>query len=86
MRSSWTLEAIPCSGYGNHSSRSQSLEADWSRLKVKRPFSFINSRMYAQRRMDEDNHGALETFAEAQQRWHLWRRRYDLYMRYVLLQ
>ena len=50
-------------------------------LKVKRPFAFINSRMYAQRRTDETNQGALETFAEAQQRWHPWRRRYDLYMR-----
>lgn len=23
----------------------------------------------------------LDTFAEAQQRWHLWRRRYDLFLR-----
>jgi len=50
-------------------------------LWVKRPFAFINSKMYAQRRTDETDQGALETFAEAQQRWHPWRRRYDLYMR-----
>lgn len=27
----------------------------------------------------------LDTFAEAQQRWHLWRRRYDLFLRWVIL-
>ncbi|SRR6266404_9105336 len=26
----------------------------------------------------------LDTFAEAQQRWHLWRRRYDLFLRHDL--
>ena len=25
----------------------------------------------------------LDTFAEVQQRWHIWRRRYDLFLRYV---
>ncbi|KAM5533254.1 hypothetical protein V8D89_013031 [Ganoderma adspersum] len=40
-------------------------------LWIRRPFAFINSRMYL----------VLDTFAEVQQRWHPWRRRYDLFLR-----
>jgi hypothetical protein len=55
-------------------------------LQIRRPFAWINSRMYVQRL--KDWHGytttgepVLDTFAEAQQRWHMWRRRYDLFLR-----
>lgn len=29
----------------------------------------------------EDGQPVLDTFSEVQQRWHLWRRRYDLFLR-----
>ncbi|RDX56601.1 Scramblase-domain-containing protein [Lentinus brumalis] len=55
-------------------------------LWLRRPFAFINSRMYVQRLKDFDEYTpegepVLDTFAEVQQRWHLWRRRYDLFIR-----
>ncbi|KAF8894479.1 Scramblase-domain-containing protein [Infundibulicybe gibba] len=50
------------------------------------PFSWINSRMYAQRLLNnsqytQDGEPVLDTFGEVQQIWHLWRRRYDLFIR-----
>ncbi|KAI3647825.1 hypothetical protein MP228_008046 [Amoeboaphelidium protococcarum] len=44
-----------------------------SLLTVRRPFQFINSRIYV-----HDEFG--EVIGEVQQRWHLWRRRYDLFV------
>ena len=43
--------------------------------------------MYIQRLKDYDNYTPegepiLDTFAEVQQRWHIWRRRYDLFLRH----
>ncbi|KAI0306548.1 Scramblase-domain-containing protein [Multifurca ochricompacta] len=53
-------------------------------LWIRRPFAWINSRMHVQRLKDWHEHTTtgepvLDTFGEAQQRWHLWRRRYDLF-------
>lgn len=42
-------------------------------LKLKRPYQFINSRLFV---MNEHE----EVIGEVQQRWHLWRRRYDLFV------
>jgi len=55
-------------------------------LWIRRPFAWINSRMYVQSLKDWHEYAStgepvLDTFAEAQQRWHLWRRRYDLFLR-----
>ncbi|KAF9483860.1 Scramblase-domain-containing protein [Pholiota conissans] len=55
-------------------------------LWVRRPFAWINSRMFVQRLKDlsqspYDSEPVLETFGEVQQIWHLWRRRYDLFLR-----
>ncbi|KJA18559.1 hypothetical protein HYPSUDRAFT_1099250 [Hypholoma sublateritium FD-334 SS-4] len=55
-------------------------------VPVRRPFSWINSRMFVQRLKDHSDspHEAdpvHETFGEVQQIWHLWRRRYDLFLR-----
>jgi len=55
-------------------------------LWLRRPFAFINSRLFVQRLKDfneytPDGEPVLDTFGEAQQRWHLWRRRYDLFLR-----
>lgn len=55
-------------------------------LWLRRPFAFINSRMFVQRLKDfneytPEGEPVLDTFAEVQQRWHLWRRRYDLFFR-----
>lgn len=50
-------------------------------LWVRRPFQFINSRLYAQRRPFDTSDGALETFGEVHQVWHPWRRKYDLFLR-----
>jgi len=55
-------------------------------LWLRRPFSWINSRMFVQRLKDGEAYDAegdpvLDTFAEVQQRWHLWRRKYDLFIR-----
>ncbi|GJE95179.1 Scramblase-domain-containing protein [Phanerochaete sordida] len=54
-------------------------------LWLRRPFSWINSRMYVQRLLDYNKYTpegepVLDSFAEVQQRWHLWRRRYDLFL------
>ncbi|KII88665.1 hypothetical protein PLICRDRAFT_110168 [Plicaturopsis crispa FD-325 SS-3] len=52
-------------------------------LWLRRPFTWINSRMFVQRVDESHAQGepVLDTFAEVQQRWHLWRRRYDLFLR-----
>ncbi|KAJ8517304.1 hypothetical protein ONZ45_g5478 [Pleurotus djamor] len=55
-------------------------------LWVRRPFAWINSRMYVQRlkhfsEYTPEGEPLLDTFAEVQQRWHPWRRRYDLFLR-----
>ncbi|KAF9648072.1 Scramblase-domain-containing protein [Thelephora ganbajun] len=56
-------------------------------LWLRRPFSWINSRMFVQRLKDlsdrtpEKDEPVLDALAEVQQRWHLWRRRYDLFIR-----
>ena len=55
-------------------------------IQIRRPFAWINSRMYVQRLKDWHDYTptgepVLDTFAEAQQRWHAWRRRYDLFLR-----
>ncbi|KAG2139334.1 Scramblase-domain-containing protein [Suillus clintonianus] len=55
-------------------------------LWIRRPFAWINSRMFVQRLKDLDEYTpegepVLDTFAEVQQEWHLWRRRYHLFLR-----
>ncbi|KAH7909250.1 Scramblase-domain-containing protein [Hygrophoropsis aurantiaca] len=55
-------------------------------LWIRRPFAWINSRMFVQRLKDfqdctADGEPVLDTFAEVQQEWHPWRRRYDLFIR-----
>lgn len=55
-------------------------------LWIRRPFSWINSRMFVQRLKDlheytSEGEPVLDTFAEVQQEWHLWRRRYHLFLR-----
>lgn len=58
-------------------------------LWMRRPFSFINSRMYVQHQkfdaepqaFQDEHESSLETFGVVQQRWHLWRRKYDLYLK-----
>ncbi|CAL1704975.1 unnamed protein product [Somion occarium] len=55
-------------------------------LWLRRPFAWINSRMFVQRLQDYENYTSegnpvLDTFAEVQQRWHFWRRKYDLFLR-----
>ncbi|KAK7049248.1 hypothetical protein VNI00_005849 [Paramarasmius palmivorus] len=61
-------------------------------LWLRRPFAWINSRMYVQQPLDPQNTPAVEngapldlldTFAEVQQVWHPFRRRYDLFLRCV---
>lgn len=32
---------------------------------------------------DPEGRPVLDTFAEVQQQWHLWKRRYNLFLRYV---
>lgn len=55
--------------------------------QLRRPFSWINSRMFVQRTKHSsdptfaEDEPILDTFSEVQQRWHLWRRRYDLFIR-----
>jgi len=54
-------------------------------LWLRRPFAWINSRMYVQRLDNYDHYTpggepVLNTFAEVQQVWHPWRRRYDLFL------
>ncbi|KAG5730681.1 Phospholipid scramblase family protein [Termitomyces sp. T112] len=55
-------------------------------LWIRRPFAWINSRMYVQRLKEfssytPDGEPVLDTFAEVQQVWHPWQRRYDLFLR-----
>lgn len=55
-------------------------------LWIRRPFAWINSRMFVQRLKDlreytPEGEPVLDTFAEVQQEWHLWRRRYHLFLR-----
>lgn len=55
-------------------------------LWLRRPFAWINSRMYVQRLKEfseytPEGDPILDTFGEAQQVWHPWRRRYDLFLR-----
>ncbi|OAX38902.1 Scramblase-domain-containing protein [Rhizopogon vinicolor AM-OR11-026] len=55
-------------------------------LWIRRPFAWINSRMFVQRLKDlheytPEGEPVLDTFAEVQQEWHLWRRRYHLFIR-----
>ncbi|KAG8217391.1 Scramblase [Butyriboletus roseoflavus] len=53
-------------------------------LWIRRPFSWINSRMFVQRPRDTpEGELVLDTFAEVQQEWHPWRRRYDLFLRSI---
>lgn len=54
--------------------------------QLRRPFAWINSRMFVQRLHEHnpytpEGEPVLDTFAEVQQRWHLWRRKYDLFLR-----
>ncbi|KAL0947421.1 hypothetical protein HGRIS_013533 [Hohenbuehelia grisea] len=55
-------------------------------LWLRRPFAWINSRMFVQRlkhlnEYTSEGEPILDTFAEVQQLWHPWRRRYDLFLR-----
>ncbi|KIL69625.1 hypothetical protein M378DRAFT_190043 [Amanita muscaria Koide BX008] len=55
-------------------------------LWLRRPFAWINSRMYVQRLQDLKSYTGegepiLDTFGEVQQIWHPWRRRYDVFLR-----
>lgn len=58
-------------------------------MQVRRPFAWLNSRMYVQRPNPElevvespsSTETVLDTFAEVQQVWHPFRRRYDLFLR-----
>ncbi|KAF8742743.1 hypothetical protein AX14_002545 [Amanita brunnescens Koide BX004] len=55
-------------------------------LWVRRPFAWINSRMYVQKVKHPDRklstgEPVLDTFGEVQQIWHPWRRRYDAFLR-----
>ncbi|KAF9239583.1 Scramblase-domain-containing protein [Melanogaster broomeanus] len=55
-------------------------------LWIRRPFAWINSRMFVQRLKDYASYileaePVLEIFAEVQQEWHPWRRKYDLFLR-----
>ncbi|KAN0075268.1 Scramblase domain containing protein [Tylopilus felleus] len=54
-------------------------------LWIRRPFSWINSRMFVQSPRDypaaSEGQLVLDTFAEVHQEWHLWRRRYNLFLR-----
>lgn len=57
-------------------------------MQLRRPFAWINSRMYVQRlkgSMEQTTEGEpiLDTLGEVQQVWHPWRRRYDLFIRFV---
>ncbi|KAI6019746.1 Scramblase-domain-containing protein [Pisolithus orientalis] len=55
-------------------------------LWLRRPFAWINSRMFVQRSPPSDlsppsGQPVLDIFAEVQQEWHLWRRRYNLFLK-----
>jgi len=83
--SSWTTRAHRSSGLVSSDSRNNSKTNP--AVQLRRPFSWINSRMFVQRLKDlSDRETAvdepvLDAFAEVQQRWHIWRRRYDLFIR-----
>ncbi|KAG9016835.1 hypothetical protein FRB93_009364 [Tulasnella sp. JGI-2019a] len=54
-------------------------------LWIHRPFSFINSRLFVQRKLAEsdgtgDHHESLVNLGEAKQEWHPWRRKYHLFL------
>jgi hypothetical protein len=54
-------------------------------IQIRRPFAWINSRMFVQRLKDlhqytPEGDPVLDTFGEVQQEWHLWRRRYHLFL------
>jgi len=52
-------------------------------LWIHRPFSWINSRIYAQRKRMNANSSSVKddiiALGEAQQEWHPWRRRYNVF-------
>ncbi|KZV71908.1 Scramblase-domain-containing protein [Peniophora sp. CONT] len=53
-------------------------------LWLRRPFSWINSRMRVQRQnsdSDEDAEPELDTLGEVQQRWDIFRRKYEVFLR-----
>ncbi|KAI0093558.1 Scramblase-domain-containing protein [Irpex rosettiformis] len=55
-------------------------------LWLRRPFSWLISRLFVQRLKDFDSYTpegepVLDTLGEAHQKWHLWRRRYELFLR-----
>ncbi|KAF9001891.1 Scramblase-domain-containing protein [Cyathus striatus] len=55
-------------------------------LRFRRPFAWINSRMFVQHLKDFSDYSPegeplLDSFGEIQQIWHPWRRRYDLFIR-----
>lgn len=49
-------------------------------LTIRRPFSFINSHIKAIIPGEEDEKGNPLVVGESIQQWHLWRRRYNLYL------
>ncbi|KAG8865181.1 hypothetical protein FRB96_000070 [Tulasnella sp. 330] len=53
-------------------------------LWIHRPFSFINSRLFVQRKLAESDgtgeHTSLVNLGEAKQEWHPWRRKYHLFL------
>jgi hypothetical protein len=55
---------------------------------MRRPFAWLTSRMYVERLKDFQTYTleerpVLETIGEAHQKWHLWRRRYELFLKYI---
>jgi hypothetical protein len=82
----WTTKVHQSSGSVSFASGVESKAEPVAQLR--RPFSWINSRMFVQRLKDfsdrtpAEDEPVLDTFAEVQQRWHLWRRRYDLFIRH----
>ncbi|KAI6043140.1 Scramblase-domain-containing protein, partial [Pisolithus marmoratus] len=55
-------------------------------LWLRRPFAWINSRLFVQHFSTPGSslpsgQPVLDTFAEVQQEWHLWRRRYNLFLK-----
>ncbi len=57
------------------------------KVQLRRPFAWINSRMFVQRirnssELELDAEPTHDIFGEAQQVWHPWRRRYDLFLRH----
>lgn len=86
--SSWTTRVHQFFGFVSSTSRVDSKAKPLPAAQLRRPFSWINSRMFVQRlknlsdRAPAEDEPVLDSFAEVQQRWHLWRRRYDLFIRY----